>query len=119
VAKGILPYHGLGSGIMRVMELCPNVKFVDDREGVQFKAIVPREVLVNEPNPEPNPEPNEPNLDRMLKMLRHDASLTIPEMARSMDVSRETVKRMLVKLKNAGLLVREGGTRGHWRVIAV
>lgn len=42
VAKGLLPYHGLGSGIGRALEFWPDIEFVDDREGVQFIARVKR-----------------------------------------------------------------------------
>ena len=80
--------------------------------------------IVAEPN-EPNVEPNEPNPGlhhdgheiRIMEMLRQDSLLTIPEMASRLNVSRETVKRLLNKLKAAGSLVREGGTRGCWRVL--
>ncbi len=33
VAKGLLPYHGLGSGIKRALSEWPKIDFVDDREG--------------------------------------------------------------------------------------
>ena len=81
----------------------------------------------NEPNDEPNSALNEPNIvslgasskdgARLLEMIEHDSSLTILEMAATLKVSRETVKRLLKKLKDIGMLVREGGTRGHWRVL--
>lgn len=41
-ASKILPYRGIGSGILRVMEACPETVFVDDRENNFFKAVVPR-----------------------------------------------------------------------------
>ena len=42
VAKGLLPYHGLGSGIKRALELCPQIDFIDDRDGCLFTATVHR-----------------------------------------------------------------------------
>ena len=42
VAKGILPYHGLGSGIMRAMEAWPDLSFVNDQEGCLFTSRVSR-----------------------------------------------------------------------------
>ena len=53
----------------------------------------------------------------LLEMIKHDSTLTILEMAEILKVSRETVKRLLKKLKVAGMLVREGGTRGYWRLL--
>lgn len=42
VAKGLLPYHGLGSGIKRALEKWPQIDFADDREGCLFNATVRR-----------------------------------------------------------------------------
>lgn len=41
-AAKLLPYRGLGSGILRALRACPNVELIDDRAGNLFKAIVPR-----------------------------------------------------------------------------
>jgi ATP-dependent DNA helicase RecG len=38
----ILPYRGLGSGIIRALQQYPAIDFVDDREGNLFKAIFKR-----------------------------------------------------------------------------
>jgi len=42
VAKGLLPYRGLGSGIRRALEHWPDIKFTDDRDGCIFTASVRR-----------------------------------------------------------------------------
>ena len=42
IAKGLLPYRGLGSGIMRSLQDWPKITFVDDREGGLFKSIIER-----------------------------------------------------------------------------
>ncbi len=41
-ATRVLPYRGLGSGIVRVLKEYPEVDFEDDRDGNLFKAIVLR-----------------------------------------------------------------------------
>ncbi len=41
-AKGLLPYHGIGSGIVRALNAWPDIDFEDNRENLQFKAIVHR-----------------------------------------------------------------------------
>ncbi len=41
-AKGLLPYHGLGSGIKRALENWPDIDFNDDRVGTLFKATIYR-----------------------------------------------------------------------------
>lgn len=42
IAKGLLPYRGLGSGIKRVLEDWPEIDFTDDRDGCLFTATVHR-----------------------------------------------------------------------------
>ncbi len=39
-AKGVLPYHGLGSGIRRALKAFPDIDFEDDRDGNLFKVTV-------------------------------------------------------------------------------
>jgi ATP-dependent DNA helicase RecG len=45
VAKGLLPYHGLGSGIKRALSAWPDIEFQDDHEGCLFTAIIYRKPL--------------------------------------------------------------------------
>lgn len=47
-ATRILPYRGLGSGIIRALKVYPNIEFQDDREGNQFKAIIRRQTQMTE-----------------------------------------------------------------------
>ena len=41
-AYQILPYRGFGSGIIRALELYPDIEFIDDRQGNIFKCIIRR-----------------------------------------------------------------------------
>lgn len=41
-ASRILPYRGLGSGIMRALNAYPDIEFIDDRANNLFKAIIKR-----------------------------------------------------------------------------
>ncbi len=41
-SKGLLPYHGIGSGIRRASAAWPHIMFNDDRDGCQFTALVTR-----------------------------------------------------------------------------
>ena len=38
----IMTYRGLGSGITRALEEQPNIEFINNIEGEQFKVIIPR-----------------------------------------------------------------------------
>jgi len=41
-ATKVLPYRGLGNGILRALKEYPDIDFVDDREGNLFRAIIKR-----------------------------------------------------------------------------
>ena len=41
-AAKLLPYRGLGSGLLRVIRAWPQIELIDDRSGNLFKAIVAR-----------------------------------------------------------------------------
>ncbi|NNM59362.1 MAG: ATP-dependent DNA helicase RecG [Legionellales bacterium] len=42
-ATRLLPYRGLGSGVLRALKAWPDIDFSDDREGNQFKVIIHRD----------------------------------------------------------------------------
>ena len=44
-APHVLPYRGLGSGILRAIKAYPDIDFIDDREGNAFKALIRRQVV--------------------------------------------------------------------------
>ncbi|MEA1982006.1 MAG: putative DNA binding domain-containing protein [Campylobacterota bacterium] len=44
ICEDILAYTGYGSGIQRVIEINPNVEFINDRDLEQFKCIIPRSI---------------------------------------------------------------------------
>jgi ATP-dependent DNA helicase RecG len=41
-AAKLLPYRGLGSGLLRVIRAWPKTELIDDRAGNLFRAIVVR-----------------------------------------------------------------------------
>lgn len=41
IAKGLLPYHGLGSGVKRAFETWPDIDLTDDREGCKYHGNYP------------------------------------------------------------------------------
>ena len=72
----------------------------------------------NEPNGH-NHDPNEPKdtVLTVLVTLSENPSATIPGLMEVCQVSRETIKRALKTLKDAGRIRRKGGTRGVWEVL--
>jgi ATP-dependent DNA helicase RecG len=71
VAKGLLPYHGLGSGIKRALEEWPQIDFIDDREGCLFTATVHRleEVQKQPPRTTQSPTQLTDPVDRLIQAL--------------------------------------------------
>ncbi|WP_298067561.1 ATP-binding protein, partial [uncultured Mailhella sp.] len=145
-AKGLLPYHGIGSGIQRALEAWPDIDFEDDREGTLFKAIVRRRHQSSESTevfaPETAPETQDlhqkpsssganaqafapeiapeiaPELLELLKRLAANPRITIAELADVLKVSRRTVLTRINTLKTKGLLRRIGPNKGgQWELI--
>lgn len=45
-ATKVLPYRGLGNGILRALKEYPAIEFIDDRDGNQFRAVISRPPVV-------------------------------------------------------------------------
>lgn len=132
VAKGLLPYHGLGSGIKRALEKWPAIDFADDHDGCLFTAMVHRKaveelVLVNKAQ-EVSPKADAASGKRresvgktsgkILDACRERSSITIPELAALIGITERSVQRNIQNLQKDGLLRRVGGRKeGRWEVI--
>ena len=46
-SKGLLPFHGIGSGVGRALDSWPNIEFVDERDRCLFIATIRRTPVVN------------------------------------------------------------------------
>jgi len=133
VAKGLLPYHGLGSGIKRALAAWPQIDFADDREGCLFTATVQRKPaeelkLVNLSSksglkPDMTSGKSRENVGKtsgmILDICREKPSVTIPELAVSIGITERSVQRNIQKLQKDGLLSRVGGRKvGHWELMS-
>jgi ATP-dependent DNA helicase RecG len=132
VAKGLLPYHGLGSGIKRALEKWPAIDFADDHDGCLFTATVHRKAaeeleLVNIA-PEISPKVDTASGKRrvsvgktsgkILAACREKPSITIPELAELIGITERSVQRNIQNLQKDGWLRRIGGRKeGHWEVM--
>jgi ATP-dependent DNA helicase RecG len=84
----------------------------------------------HDPNHDPNRDPNNPIRDRnicldmddndkgyaakIISVIKSAPKATYAKIAKEIGVSDATVKRELGKLKEAGIIKREGSTRGSW-----
>ena len=114
LAKGLLPYHGLGSGIKRALSSWPDIEFLDDRDGCLFTATVRRHAPVNAPVNAP-----EPSLQvQLLNLVLSNPRLSYEKLAVLTQKDRTTIMRNMAKLKAQGRLKRVGPAKGgHWQVI--
>lgn len=108
VAKGLLPYHGLGSGIKRALDGWPEIAFADDRDGCLFTATVHRKVHesseMNEPSTVIRDEPTyvSPNLtkkgsekssDKIAAILRENPKFSARRIVDKLGITPRTVEK--------------------------
>ena len=126
VAKGFLPYHGLGSGIKRALEAWPDIDFADDRDGCLFTATVHRKEVKRTParsgspksSPKSSGKTSGKTSGKILNAIRQNGEITIPELALLIGVTERSIERNIQQLQGDGLLHRVGPARGgHWEVI--
>ncbi len=57
------------------------------------------------------------NVERVFSLLRSNGELTLPEIAKNLNLSLSGIEKIVRQLKGAGRLVREGSTKaGRWIV---
>ena len=122
IAKGLLPYRGLGSGIKRALEDWPEIDFVDDREANLFTSTVHRKESVNAEIVEDDEKTLGKTLgktpDRILLLLKEDPNLAVPDLAERIGKSESAVERAICKLRQQNRLQRIGPAKGgHWEVV--
>jgi len=144
IAKGLLPYHGLGSGIKRALENWPNIEFTDDRDGCLFTATVHRKpvgelTLAGDSSGKTSGKTDKASVkgresvgitsekrrksvgmtsEKILEACRRNVAITIQELAPLIGVTKRSVERNIRSLRVKGLLRRVGGRKeGRWEVI--
>ena len=123
VAKGLLPYHGLGSGIKRALEEWSDIDFVDDREGCLFTATVHRKEITGFPEKAPKSSGISSGIssgkteDQILGLLTNTPKMTIPELAKALGMTTRGVEKQIARLRREGRLRRVGPAKGgFWEV---
>jgi ATP-dependent DNA helicase RecG len=127
IAKGLLPYRGLGSGIKRALEDWPEIDFTDDRDGCLFIATVRRKPMIGSAEPEAGSpkgsgkgsgKSSGKTGSRILEMLQKTPGMTIPDLAEALTISTRAVEKQIMRLRNEGRLRRIGPAKGgHWEVL--
>jgi len=104
IAKGLLPYRGLGSGVQRALDAWQNIDFVDDRDGCLFTATLHRRAVKTPV--------------KILDYLRKNPNDTLADVASAIGKSLSAVERASSKLVKEGKLRFVGPAKGgHWEVL--
>lgn len=126
VAKGLLPYHGLGSGIKRALEKWEQIDFADDHDGCLFTVTVQRDKLsANDQTDFSTLKGQDDPINDLIKihsdlltLLKENGSLDYGSLSEKLGVSEATIKRHIQKLKAVGILKRVGSRKsGYWEII--
>jgi len=57
------------------------------------------------------------NTDAILNLMQQTPDITIVEMARVLNISKTAIQNNIKKLKNLGIVEREGADKnGYWRI---
>lgn len=137
VAKGLLPYHGLGSGIKRALTDWPDIDLKDDHEGCLFTAIVRRKSLEDGSvlpktafgspngslessleNGKSSPESSLETGARILHLMRMTPTITTEAIGEAIGISKRAVVKQIANLRGNNKVRRVGSTkRGQWEVL--
>ncbi len=126
VAKGLLPYHGLGSGIKRALEEWRDIDFTDDREGCLFTVTIHRKVPrdladltgYRKSSGKSSGKGSGKTENQVFAFLSDNPEITIPELAEKLGLTTRAVEKQIAKLRGKGRLRRIGPARGgRWQTI--
>ena len=126
VAKGLLPYHGLGSGIKRALEEWRDIDFTDDREGCLFTVTIHRKVPrdladltgYRKSSGKSSGKGSGKTENQVFAFLSDNPEITIPELAEKLGLTTRAVEKQIAKLREKGRLRRIGPARGgRWQTI--
>jgi len=115
VAKGLLPYHGLGSGIKRALEEWRDIDFADDREGCLFTVTIHRKAPMGSVDltdyPKSSGKSSGKTENQVLSLLSDNPEMTILELSETLGLTTRAVEKQIAKLRKKGRLRRIGPAR--------
>lgn len=125
VAKGLLPYRGLGTGVPRALDAWPQITFRDDRDAMLFVATVQRKAVpasgttgrAGPTSDEGSEVGSEKSSEKILAWLAAHPQASARELAAALGLTSRAIEKQLAALKAAGRLHRIGPAKGgHWKV---
>lgn len=128
VAKGLLPYRGLGTGVRRALQDWPQIQFIDDHNGCLFISLVERLIIASsrkeilKGQDAPINAPINTNLSGLqiliLKIIEDDPGSSYEDISTKLEKDRSTIKRNIQQMKSLGVLQRSGSKKkGLWIIV--
>ena len=122
IAKGLLPYHGLGSGIQRALKNWPEIDFTDDHDRCLFIATVHRkpvgELILAGDSAKGPLKSSEKSSEKILRLIKTKPTISAAEIAQEIGITSRAVEKQIDILKKAGMIRRIGPAKGgRWEVI--
>ena len=131
VAKGVLPYRGLGTGVRRALEAWPEVEFINDPDAALLTAtvlrpplgeMVPGSVKTTPSSVETASGSVEPALadtpQRILAHFKANPETSVPVVAFALGLSTRAIEKQIARLERAGRLRHVGPRKGgRWEVL--
>lgn len=129
VAKGLLPYRGLGTGVRRALQDWPQTQFIDDRDGCLFTSMVTRikmQDLMDKDALRVQIEPEDASLnaplsdlqEQLLDIIRQDSKASYELLMIKLGKDRTTIMRNIQKMKEMGIIRRSGSKKaGSWEIV--
>ncbi len=118
-----IPYRGIGSGIMRAIELYPHIEFVNNVDANEFVAIIWYQPIsagrggVNTPRKIPNETINETIKqgetinETINETIKKAPGISLRGIVEAVGKSRATVSRVLSALKESGMVEYRGSKK--------
>ena len=106
----ILPYQGMGSGILRAIEAWPQIEFIDERAANQFRVVLKRPDVQQPESGGVNGGVNEV-VNALAEHIRRHPGLRTPALAALMKTAPKNVERWLKQLRQADKIVFVGSPK--------
>lgn len=118
----LLPYVGIGSGIVRAFKDFKDITIENNLTTEEFVVTIKRaDEMTNPPIVVDNVVDKTPELSerqqRILNLIKEDRSISSAIISNALSVNPRTIQREILKLKSAGLISRIGPDNGgYWKV---
>jgi ATP-dependent DNA helicase RecG len=118
IAKGLLPYRGIGSGIKRALENWLAIDFTDDREGNLFTSTIHRKEIEKSMGIETGlGKSSQKSSQKITELMRSHPEITIDQLSLSVGITDRAIKKQIRKLITLGKIRRIGPDNGgYWEV---